>query len=121
VRHNACGHDATDRDCGRVQIVQEGATGHPNARLSHVDLHLVEIREVEHDATVARGESREAMSTSANREREPSVARYRDCMLNVLHDGRTDHRQWEAIERTVPDPASAVVVGIVHADDLTLE
>ncbi len=90
VRDDASGNDAIDRDGGRIEVVKQGTTGHAHASSGNVDLHLIEAREVEHDAIVASGETCKAVTASANRQRESRVAGYRDGSLNIPHeDGRT--------------------------------
>ena len=90
MRDDASGNDTIDRDGGRIEVVKQGAAGRTHASSGNVDLHLVEAREVEHDAIVASGETSKAVSASANRQRESKVAGYRDGSLNIpTTDGRT--------------------------------
>jgi hypothetical protein len=106
----------------RFGDVASGGSGlHPRGATDGVDVDVRHRSEVDDDAAIRRAVADDAVTTAANGELVPAVARRRDHALNVGDIRDPDDRGRPFVDATVEDGARLVVPRIPGRDEASVE
>jgi hypothetical protein len=104
-----------------VELREVGATLRARGSVFGIDRQASHLRQVDHDAAVARRESRHAMASSAHGDDQVVLTREADRGDDVVDRGAASDQRRAPVGHAVPDNARLVVLGMVWPNKLALE
>src|SRR5512143_1721496 len=93
----------------------------PGTALFSINLQRFHGREVEHDPTVRDAMPRDAVTTTANSQLQPGVARERDDARHLSRVCDSNDGGWPAIEPAVENGARLVVSNVARRNHVAVE
>jgi hypothetical protein len=121
VRHLARRYRESVLLCGLVELAEQGAAADAGTARLRIDDDMVDRREVDDQAAVARRVPGRAVPAAADRERQVLCARELDRRRDVLGVVAAGDRQRAPVDGSAPDATRLVVLRVVGLDQLTRE
>ena len=100
---------------------QQATSGDPGPACLGINRNLAHFRQVDHQTAIARTETGEAMPSTADRSKNPSLRGGSDRALHITYVCTSSDKAWRASYHSIPDSTRVFVAAVAGTHQIPFE